>query len=186
MLVNQTVGENTRRKLRTNPDSSTIKKTKKQREDLSNENLIHRRKLRSSTENKSHRRELISIKKERKKRMKKIIDQDITITQTIKSKTNSHDTSDIKQEDDCPLLHSPSLSNPIFDSIIDHNQFWHSNQILTPTGYYLPVNSSPYDHQSNPSDIDNSNSPVNDTTSKSNNNCGQSRKDKSLGLLCQR
>jgi hypothetical protein len=94
----------------------------------------------------------------------------------------------------CSLLDSSSLSHPMFDSIIDHNQFWHHNQILTPTGYYLPVNSSPYDHQSNTSyhlstsDMDNSNSPIHDNTSKSlnNNNCGQSRKDKSLGLLCQR
>lgn len=84
-------------------------------------------------------------------------------------------------------------SHPMFDSIIDHNQFWHPNQIITPTGYYLPVNSSPYDHQSNTSyhlstsDMDNSNSPIHDNISKLNgNNCGQSRKDKSLGLLCQR
>jgi hypothetical protein len=86
----------------------------------------------------------------------------------------------------CSLLDSPSLSHPMFDSIIDHNQFWHHNQILTPTGYYLPVNSSSYHHLS-ASDIDNSNSPSQDNTSKTmNNNNGQSRKDKSLGLLCQR
>jgi hypothetical protein len=178
MLVNQTGGENNRRLLRTNTDSSPIKKSKKQREDLSNEN---QRKLRSSNnDNKSHRRQILSTKKERKKRMKKILDHsepEITITQTTKPKTNSLDTFEIKQEDDCPLLSH---------SIFDHNQFWHSNQILTPTGYYLPVNSSPYDHQSNPSDMDNSNSPIHENTSKSNNNCGQSRKDKSLGLLCQR
>ena len=82
------------------------------------------------------------------------------------------DTAQIKQEDDlmnnCSLLDSPSLSHPMFDSIIDHNQFWHHNQIITPTGYYLPVNSSPYDHQSNTSyhlstsDIDSSNSPIHD------------------------
>lgn len=75
----------------------------------------------------------------------------------------------------------------MFDSIIDHNQFWHHNQIITPTNYY----SSPYDHSYHlsTSDMDNSNSPIQDNTSKSmnnNNNCGQSRKDKSLGLLCQR
>lgn len=88
----------------------------------------------------------------------------------------------------------------MFDTIIDHNQFWHHNQIVTPTDYYLPSNSSPYDHQSNtsyhlsPSDIDNSNSSLHDNSSKltnnnnnnNNNNNGQSRKDKSLGLLCQR
>jgi hypothetical protein len=214
MLVNQTVGRNNRRVLRTNTDSSLslMKKTKKQRQDLSNDKISHRRKLRSSntdsTDNRTHRQQTIPIKKERKKRMKKIInqpEQEITITQSIEAKTNSNkdvlDTIQIKQEDDiinnCSLLDSPSLSHPIFDSIIDHNQFWHHNQIITPTGYYLPVNSSsPYDHQSNtsyhlsPSDIDNSNSSIHDNnTSKitnNNNNNGQSRKDKSLGLLCQR
>ncbi len=102
------------------------------------------------------------------------------------------DSLPIKQEDDlmnnCSLLNSPSLSHPMFDSIIDHNQFWHSNQIHPSSGYYLPVNSSPYDHQST-SDIDNSNSSIHDHSSKTmnnNNNNGQSRKDKSLGLLCQR
>ncbi|CAF1565766.1 unnamed protein product, partial [Adineta steineri] len=58
----------------------------------------------------------------------------------------------------------------MFDSVIDHNQLWHRNQIITPTGYYLPASSSPYDHQSNTSyhlstsDIVNSNSSIHDNT----------------------
>lgn len=79
----------------------------------------------------------------------------------------------IKQEDDILL-----------DSIIDHNQFWNQNQILTPSNYYLPINSSSYEHLST-SDIDNSNSSK-IIPNNNNNNNGQSRKDKSLGLLCQR
>ncbi|CAF3550302.1 unnamed protein product [Adineta steineri] len=189
MLVNQTIGgENNRRIV-----NSSIKKSKKQRQDLS-----YGRKLRSSTntdslQNKVHQQQTTPLKKERKKRMKKTInhsEQEITITKSIEGRKNTN-VLEIKQENDfvnnCSLLDPSSMSHPIFDSMIDHNQFWHSNQIITPTGYYLP-----YDHQSNTSyhlstsDIDNSNSPVHDNTVKSNNNCGQSRKDKSLGLLCQR
>lgn len=114
----------------------------------------------------------------KKKRMKKVSEQ-----------SNSDNPLPIKEEDDlitnCSLLHSPSLSQPMFDSIIDHNQFWHPNQMITPTDYYLPVNSSPYNHHLSPSDMDNSNSSIPENPSKNLNN-GQSRKDKSLGLLCQR
>lgn len=137
------------RRTRTNHVSASIKKD--------------RRKLRSS------------IKKKRtKKSIENNDNQEIMITQT---KNNSNDfkldiinTIEIKQEDqlinDCQL----------FDSLVDHNQFWHRNQIITSTDYYLPN-----------SDMDNSHSPIHDGTSKSmNNNNGQSRKDKSLGLLCQR
>ena len=74
----------------------------------------------------------------------------------------------------------------MFDSIIDHNQFWNSNQILPSTDYYLPVNSSSY-NQISSSDIDNSNSSNHEhSSSKTTINNNQSRKDKSLGLLCQR
>ncbi|CAF0859587.1 unnamed protein product [Rotaria sordida] len=215
MLTNQTIRVNNRRITRTNIDSSSVKKTKKQQQDLSNDNIPNRRKLRSSNsdtiETKTYRQKTLPLKKERKKRMKKPInnqEQDITITQTntkTKNNNNNNDTIntvEIKQENElvnnCSLLDSSSLSHSMFDSIIDHNQFWHRNQIITPTGYYLPANSSPYDHQSNTSyhlstsDIDNSNSSIHDNTTKlvnnnsNNNNCGQSRKDKSLGLLCQR
>ncbi|CAF0825353.1 unnamed protein product [Rotaria sordida] len=221
MLTNQTIRVNNRRITRTNIDSSSVKKTKKQQQDLSNDNIPNRRKLRSSNsdtiETKTYRQKTLPLKKERKKRMKKPInnqEQDITITQTnTKTKNNNNNngnelyndtinTVEIKQENElvnnCSLLDSSSLSHSMFDSIIDHNQFWHRNQIITPTGYYLPANSSPYDHQSNTSyhlstsDIDNSNSSIHDNTTKlvnnnsNNNNCGQSRKDKSLGLLCQR
>ncbi|CAF0881382.1 unnamed protein product [Rotaria sordida] len=218
MLTNQTIRVNNRRITRTNIDSSSVKKTKKQQQDLSNDNIPNRRKLRSSNsdtiETKTYRQKTLPLKKERKKRMKKPInnqEQDITITQTnTKTKNNNNNnnnndtinTVEIKQENElvnnCSLLDSSSLSRSMFDSIIDHNQFWHRNQIITPTGYYLPANSSPYDHQSNTSyhlstsDIDNSNSSIHDNTTKlvnnnsNNNNCGQSRKDKSLGLLCQR
>jgi len=98
MLVNQTVGMNNRRVLRTNTDSSSsTKKTKKQRQDLSNHKISYQHKLRSSnpdtTENKSHRRQTIPIKKERKKRMKKHSEQEITITQSIEAKTNSSKSS---------------------------------------------------------------------------------------------
>ncbi|CAF0907114.1 unnamed protein product [Rotaria sordida] len=218
MLNNQTIRVNNRRITRTNIDSSSVKKTKKQQQDLSNDNIPNRRKLRSSNsdtiETKTYRQKTLPLKKERKKRMKKPInnqEQDITITQTnTKTKNNNNNnnnndtinTVEIKQENElvnnCSLLDSSSLSHSMFDSIIDHNQFWHRNQIITPTGYYLPANSSPYDHQSNTSyhlstsDIDNSNSSIHDNTTKlvnnnsNNNNCGQSRKDKSLGLLCQR
>ncbi|CAF3404413.1 unnamed protein product [Rotaria socialis] len=206
MLINQTGRANSRRTARTNHDSTSIKKTKKQRKDLSN-----RRKLRSSNadslETKSQRRQTIPMKKERKKRTKKTMnnheeeEEEITITQ-IKNNNHNNDAMNtdigIKQEDElvnnCLLLDSSSLSHSMFDSVIDHNQFWHRNQIVTPTGYYLPASSSPYDHQSNTSyhlstsDIDNSNSSIHDNTIKltNNNSCGQSRKDKSLGLLCQR
>lgn len=68
-----------------------MKKTKKQGQNLSNEKIIHRRKLRSSNpdyiENKIH-----PIKKERKKRIKKHhyeSEQDVTILQTIEGKINS-------------------------------------------------------------------------------------------------
>ena len=188
MLVNQT-GNHHRRVLRTEiDDSSPMKKPKK---------LTPRRKLFRHADPKP-------MKKERKKRMKKLSEQE-----TNESKTDSRTSitfidfhpmiyfvSDdpslpLKDDDDlinnCSLLHSPSLSQPMFDSIIDHNQFWHSNQIITPTDYYLPVNSLPFDqqHHLSPSDMDNSNSSMPDNSSKTMNN-GQSRKDKSLGLLCQR
>jgi hypothetical protein len=89
MLANQTVGVNNRRALRTNTDPLlSMKKTKKQQEDLS-----HRRKLRSSntdsTENKSRQRQTIPLKKERKKRMKKInhnSEQEVIITQSIEAR----------------------------------------------------------------------------------------------------
>ncbi|CAF2910049.1 unnamed protein product [Rotaria sp. Silwood2] len=233
MLMNQTIRGNNRRITRTNIDSSSsIKKTKKQQQDLSNDNISNRRKLRSSNsdtiETKTYRQQTLPIKKERKKRIKKLVndpEQDITITQTnTKTKNNNNNnngnelycdrkkfryqvkniinTVEIKQEDElvnnCSLLDSSSLSHSMFDSILDHNQFWHRNQIITPTGYYLPANSSPYDHQSttsyhlSTSDVDNSNSSIHDNTTKlinnnnNNSNSGQSRKDKSLGLLCQR
>ncbi|CAF1088548.1 unnamed protein product [Rotaria sp. Silwood1] len=215
MLINQTTRVNNRRITRTNIDSSSIKKTKKQQQqDLSNDDISNRRKLRSSNtdtiESKTHRQQTLPIRKERKKRIKKNInnqEQDITITQiNTKTKNNNDDiinTVEIKQEDELvnnySLLDSSPLSHSMFDSIVDHNQFWHRNQIVTPTGYYLPANSSPYGHQSNTSyhlstsDVDNSNSSIHDNTTKlinnnnnNNNNCGQSRKDKSLGLLCQR
>ncbi|CAF0771214.1 unnamed protein product [Rotaria sp. Silwood1] len=217
MLINQTTRVNNRRITRTNIDSSSIKKTKKQQQqDLSNDDISNRRKLRSSNsdtiESKTHRQQALPIRKERKKRIKKNInnqEQDITITQiNTKTKNNNDDiinTVEIKQEDELvnnySLLDSSPLSHSMFDSIVDHNQFWHRNQIVTPTGYYLPANSSPYGHQSNTSyhlstsDVDNSNSSIHDNTTKlinnnnnnnNNNNCGQSRKDKSLGLLCQR
>ncbi len=84
MLANQTVGVNNRRTLRTNTDPS-IKKTKKQQEDLS-----HKRKLRSSNiENKSRRRQTLPLKKERKKRMKKTVhnsEQEVIITQSIEAR----------------------------------------------------------------------------------------------------
>ncbi|UJR37074.1 hypothetical protein I4U23_029778 [Adineta vaga] len=204
MIVNPTGNGNHRRSSRTTTNSLIKKSTKKQqREDLS-----HRRKLRSSNAESAvnqarHQQQTISMKKERKKRMKKTIsepEQEITITQSIdgRKSTDVNDTMQIKNEDNivnsCSLIDSSSLSHPIFDPIIDHNQFWQHNQIITPTGYYLPANSSPYDHQSttsyhlSTSDIDNSNSSIQDTTTKSinNNHNGQSRKDKSLGLLCQR
>ncbi|CAF5111726.1 unnamed protein product, partial [Rotaria magnacalcarata] len=70
MLINQTGRASSRRTARTNHDSTSIKNTKKQRKDLSS-----RRKLRSSNadslETKSQRRQTIPMKKERKKRMKK-------------------------------------------------------------------------------------------------------------------
>lgn len=94
MLINQTIEENNRRILRTNTNLSSIKKSKKQRENLSNDNISHQRKLRSSKtiskDTKSHRQKLISItKKERKKRIKKILnhsEQEIIITQSIEPK----------------------------------------------------------------------------------------------------
>lgn len=103
----------------------------------------------------------------------------------MKCSIYSDDPLPIKEEDDLINHCSLSLSQPMFDSIIDHNQFWHPNQMITPTDYYLPVNSSPYHHQLSPSDMDNSNSSIPENPSKNLNN-GQSRKDKSLGLLCQR
>lgn len=67
-----------------------MKKTKKQGENLSNDKIIHRRKLRSSnpdqTEPKTTRQQIISIKKERKKRIKKILHQP---EQGIQGKNNS-------------------------------------------------------------------------------------------------
>jgi len=96
MIVNQTIGVNNRRVLRTNTDSSlSMKKTKKQRQDLLNDKISHRRQLRSSntdsTENKTCQQQTILIKKERKKRIKKNLnnsEQEITITQSIEAKTN--------------------------------------------------------------------------------------------------
>jgi hypothetical protein len=98
MLANQTVEGNNRRILRTNSDSSSsIKKTKKQREDRS-----YRRQLRSSNtdsiENKICRQQTKPIKKQRKKRMKKMLnhpEQDITITQSIEATLHSGKSSNI-------------------------------------------------------------------------------------------
>ena len=104
------------------------------------------------------------------------------------------DAMGIKQEDELmnhrSLLDS-SVSHPLFDSIMDHNQFWHQNQLVSTAGFYhMPESGSPYDHLS-PSDIERSNSPAaSGSASKllgtNLNSCAQSRKDKSLGLLCQR
>lgn len=199
MIVNQTAVANHRRTVRTTDESSMKKSTRKQQQ----QDLSHRRKLRSSniesTDKQSQQQQqAMPVKKERKKRTKKIaneLEQDITITQSVAGRSDELDHVQVKNEDD--LVNNCSLidaSHPMFASIMDHNQFWQPNQIVTPTGYYLPVNSSPYDHQSNTSyhlstsDIDISNSSTQDQTSKSinNNNNGHSRKDKSLGLLCQR
>ena len=216
MIVNQTVVAGHRRTIRTTGDSSMKKSNRKQQQ----QDLSHRQKLRSSNvetvDDQSQQQQATSVKKERKKRMKKIVnelEQDIAITQSVdgrnsigKSSLNiiisftlfrsdGLDNVQVKNEDD--LVNSCSLidaSHPMFDSIMDHNQFWQPNQIVTPTGYYLPVHSSPYDHQSNASyhlstsDIEISNSSRQDQMSKSidNNSNGHSRKDKSLGLLCQR
>jgi hypothetical protein len=202
MLVNQTVGGTGRRAMRTTTDSS-MKKCKKPRQEPP-----VRRKLRSATadsgESKPRREQSIPLKKERKKRAKKVTndpEQEIIITQSIEAAKNTDDALDamqIKHEDDlvnhCSLLDTSSLSHQMFDPMMDHNQFWQHHQLIAPTGYYLPVSSSPFDHQSNasyhlsPSDIDNSNSPMHESTAKSihSNHGGQSRKDKSLGLLCQR
>ena len=94
---------------------------------------------------------------------------------------------------------SSSFSHPLFDSVIDQNPFWHhpsTDQLLTSTEYYLPINNecSSYDPPSNPnylfssSDMESCPSPSLDSTSNKNHlhNSNQSRKDKSLGLLCQR
>ncbi|CAF1671004.1 unnamed protein product, partial [Adineta ricciae] len=201
MIVNQTVVASHRRTIRTTGDSSMKKSNRKQQQQ---QDLSHRRKLRSSNvesaDNQSQQQQATSVKKERKKRMKKIVnelEQDITITPSVDGRNpiDGLDNVQVKNEDD--LVNNCSLidaSHPMFDSIMDHNQFWQPNQIITPTGYYLPVHSSPYDHQSNASyhlstsDIEISNSSIQDQMSKSidNNNNGHSRKDKSLGLLCQR
>jgi hypothetical protein len=75
------LANNHRRVLRTDTDSSTIKKSKKQRD----EKISHRPKLNSIT----RRQQTKSIKKERKKRMKKIPEQEIIITQSIEPKSNT-------------------------------------------------------------------------------------------------
>lgn len=100
MLINQTVRANHRRVSKSNINSSTTKKTKKQQQNLSNESNCHRRKLRSgnsvSIETKTHRQESMPLKKERKKRTKKIDninEQEITITQTKAKTTNNESKS---------------------------------------------------------------------------------------------
>ncbi len=112
MLVNQTtIGVNNRRVLRTNTDLSlSMKKTKKQRQDLLNDKISHRRKLRSSntdsTETKTRQRQTIITKKERKTRIKKNLnnsEQEITITQSIEAKSNPGKQSNIIQKLDFNL-----------------------------------------------------------------------------------
>lgn len=81
MIVNQT-GHH-RRVLRTDIDSSIMKKPKK---------LIQRRKLRH-TDSKP-------MKKERKKRMKKLPEQEIIVTQTIESQIDSRTLISLKTIDE--------------------------------------------------------------------------------------